>query len=293
MDEPDIIPPRLLGRHTIARTWEMTPRTMMAFAAGVGDVKPCYFNDLDPDHLIGHPGMVYTFQFNTFHIPDVRLSEQANEFNIHAWTDVRYRRPFRLGDVLTAQARVIAVRQIRPGALTVMRLTVRDSRGETVAEADDGIIYPNGLVDGADAELATTPSLPEPGAGPPQGAWEREVRIAPEATHVYTETADIWDRFHTELTVASRSGLAGLILQGSATMSFAIRELVDGCLAGDPTRLRRIAGRFRAMVTPGRSMAVCCTHTQTSPDGQLEAFFEVKNHEGQPAIQHGVLVADA
>jgi acyl dehydratase len=289
-DEPDTISLERLGRYTLAKTYHMTPRPMMAFAAGVGDLRDCYFNDLEPERLIGHPGMVYTFQFQTWHQLDMPLSARAEEFNIHAWTDVRFERPFRLNDVIVAQGRVIAVKQIRPGALLVIRTSMLDSSGATVAEMDDGLLFPHGRTDGPDGEIAPTPPLPARAQATAEPAWERSIPVPQEATYIYTETAQIWDRFHTELSVAKRSGLDGLILQGSATMSYAIRHLTDACLEGDPTRLSRIAGRFRAMVTPGASMTLRCLESRLSEDGGSEVFFDVRNHLGEAAIDSGVLV---
>lgn len=289
MSEADPIPVGMVGHYTVAKTFELTPRPMMAYAAGVGDVRACYFDDLQPDRMIGHPGMAFSFMFNTGRMPDVPLGPRVEEFGVHAWTDVRYHRPFRLGDVLAVQGRCIGVRQIAPGALTVTRTTMVDSSGAVVAEMDDGVIFPTGKADGPDREIAAPPPLPERSGEGVEPLWSVEIPVRPEATYVYTECADIWDRIHTERQVARRSGLPDIILQGSATMAFAMRELIDRCLEGEPTRLLRVAGRFRAMVFPGRPMTVRCLERRDK-DGAREVFFDVLNHEGGQAIQNGVLV---
>ena len=287
----DVISLARLGHYTVAKTYHMTPRPMMAFAAGIGDVRECYFNDLQPDQVIGHPGMVYTFQFQTRHQLDMPLSARAEEFNVHAWTDVRFERPFRLNDVIVAQGRVIAIKQIRPGALTVTRTTMVDSVGSVVAEMDDGVIFPRGRTDGTDSEIAETPPLPTRVTGGDAPIWALSIPIPAEATFIYTETAGIWDRFHTERAVAKRSGLDGLILQGSATMCYAMRYLTDSVLGGEPTRIARVAGRFRAMVTPGTAVTLRCLEERERAAGGKEVFFDVRNHLDEPAIDAGVMVS--
>ncbi len=48
--------------------------------------------------------------------------------------------------------------------------------------------------------------------------------------------------------VALAAGLPDIILHGTATMALAVTRLVDEYLGGDPTRVRRLGGRFSAMV---------------------------------------------
>jgi hypothetical protein len=74
-------------------------------------------------------------------------------------------------------------------------------------------------------------------------------------------------------------------------MALAARELVNRVAHGDPTRLARLAGQFRAMVVPGSEIRVVCHGTTSLPDGDKKAaFFEVLNSSGEPAVKNGVAV---
>ncbi len=279
-----------VGRWTIARTWELTPRLINAFAAGVGDTNPRYFDDTRAGGLIGHPGLAFTFQWNSRHMPGDTQDPETVRMGVHAWADIRYARPFRQGDAITAQGQTIAVRQIAPGVLVVQRVTMRDALGEEVAVMDTGGIVRTARTSGPDCEIAPLVPLPEATSEAAVPVWAAELPIAPDAAHVYTECADIWNPIHTERAVAQAAGLPDIILHGSATLTIGLREIVDRCLGGDPERVTRLAGQFRAMVIPGEHITVRCLEDRAAGGGR-EIFFDVLNRAGQPAVHRGVVTA--
>ena len=199
------------------------------------------------------------------------------------------RDPLRVGDVVTVQGRRIEVSQRPPGVYVVTRFEMRDNAGSLLATVDDGAIARGAHTDGPDVSLEDTPPLPRP-TGRETGGWSATVAIAKEAPHVYTECADIWNPIHTERRVALAADLPDIILQGSATMAIAARELVNRLASGDPARLARLAGQFRAMVIPGKTISVVCSGTASDQQGRTLAFFEVLNSKGEPAIKGGTAV---
>ena len=279
-----------VGLRTVARSFELTPRRIMAFAAGVGDVNPAYFDDTRPEGLVGHPGLIFSLQWNARHTPDLRVSLENVRRGVHAWVDARFERALRCGDVITCQGELISVRQVRSGVLSTQRYAMRDSFGKLVVEFDSGGIVRGAVTSGPDRELVSSPPLPEAGDLPDKPIWSAEIPIRPDAAHVYTECADIWNPIHTERSVALAAGLPDIILHGTATLTLAMRELIDRCLGADPARLVRIAGQFRAMVLMGTSVSVRCLEERITLEGAHELFFDVLNHEGESAIARGVCV---
>ncbi|MEE9276855.1 MAG: MaoC/PaaZ C-terminal domain-containing protein, partial [Dehalococcoidia bacterium] len=266
-------------------------RRIQAFAAGVGDFNPCYFDDTRPGGLVGHPGLVFAFQWNNRPQPARPLSTRAASRYVNSGADVRYARPFRQDEVITCQGEIVAVKQIRPGVFTAQRYTMRDATAATVAELDYAGILRGGVTEGPDRESAPLPPLPQPSPDNTEPVWEAELQIGPEAPHVYTACADIYNPIHTERTVALAAGLPDVILHGSATLTIAAREVIDRCLDGDPTSLARLAGQFRAMVFPGHPITVRCHEDRTGADGGREIFFDVLNHQGEYAVASGLVVS--
>ena len=286
----DLRMPASVGNYTVAKSFEVTARAITAYAGGVGDFNPVYFEDDRPGGLIAHPGMVFTWQWNSRFTPDQHLDLQLVRRGVQSWLDVRFNRPIREGDIITSQGQSIAVKQIRPGVLSTQRFTFRDSSGETVAIMDSSGITRGAELDGDEAELESAPPLPQRSTNADAPVWTTTLPIDPQAPHVYTECADIWNPIHTERKVALAAGLPDIILHGSASLIIALREVINRSFDGDPTCLRRFAGQFRGMVIPGRPVTVHALEERDEGDRKI-VFFEMLNDQGQSAIANGVAVA--
>ena len=288
-----VLPSDLVGQYTIAQSYELTPRKCMAFAAGVHDYKACYFDDTRPEELVGHPGLAFAFQWNSHYTAGRPYDVRAPMWRhlLHAGSDVRYARPFRIGDQITCQGRTVRLRPIKPGLLWEQRYTMVDASGATVVELDHSAIVRNARLEGPPREIDESPPLPQPAGPVDEPLWTASVPIAPEAPHVYSECADIWNPIHTERAAALAAGLPDIVLHGTATLTIAARELIDREVDGDPRRLSRIAGQYRAMVFPGHPLTVRLLERRRLDNGSTAIFFDALNHEGQAAVKSGVLVS--
>ncbi len=289
-DAPPTIPTDTIGNRTIAKTFELTPRLIQSYAAGIDDYNPRYFDDARPGGLIGHPGLAFTFQWNSRHTPDRPLDPKIARLGVNSAIDLRLSRPFQQGDVITSQGETVTVRQIKPGVLTVQRYRMSDSVGRIVAELDYAGIIRGARTAGPDQDQSTTPPLPQLAQQPSRPIWTAEIDVTPQAPHMYTAGADIYNPIHTERAVALAAGLPDIILHGSATIALAVREIVNRSFDGDPSAIGRIAAQLRAMVLPGHPITVRCLHDQPDADRGRTVFFDVLNHEGEPAVANGVLV---
>ena len=292
MDPEGVVTTAGTGRYTVARTWELTPRLISAFAAGVDDPNPAYLDDTRPGGLVGHPGLVFTFQWNSRHILGDTQHPATARRGVHASIDARFHRPFRQHDAITSQGRTIEVRQIAPGVLVVQRFRMRDGVGEDVAVVDFGGIVRGARTDGPDVSIEAGDGVPTPSPQEAEPIWVAHVAIATTAAHTYTECANIWNPIHTERSVALAAGLPDIILHGSATLTIALREVVNHSLGGDPGRVARLVGLLRAMVIPGEHITVRGWEDRAAADGSgREIFFDVLNAAGQQAVANGLIVA--
>ena len=132
-------------------------------------------------------------------------------------------------------------------------------------------------------EIEAPPALPErPTAGEPAHVYELNV---PEgAAHVYTECARIFNPIHTDRAVAIAAGLPDIILHGTATMALAVSRLVNEHLDGDPARVKRLGGRFAAMVLMPSTLRL---EVSAVEGGAIH--YEVLTAEGQAAFQNAYL----
>jgi acyl dehydratase len=111
---------------------------------------------------------------------------------------------------------------------------------------------------------------------------EIEIPIAPEAAHVYTECARIWNPIHTDAAVAKAAGLPALILHGTATLGLAVSRVVERALGGELERVGRIGARFGGMV-----LMPSVARLQLLDAAGDVAHFQVLNEKGETAIRDG------
>ena len=202
---------------------------------------------------------------------------------VHAAHDLHLYRPIRAGETLTTQATIIALKSIRPGAAQMTRLDTTDTDGELVCRTYQLGISRGVAVTGEPAEIEAAPELPLC-SDQVQPVASHSLDIAGGAAHVYTECARIWNPIHTDRAVALAAGLPDIILHGTATMALAVSRLVDEYLDGKPERVRRLGGRFAAMVLMPSTLSL---EVVSVADGVIH--FDVLTAEGQAAFQNGFL----
>jgi acyl dehydratase len=275
-----------VGSESEALRLDVDVRMTQAYAAGIGDRNARYFDDAAPGGAVAPPAFCVSVEWPVFlalaRLDALEASRDERLRGVHALQDSTFLRLVRPGDALESRARVVEVRSTRAGAYVGVRIDTRDARsGEPIVTSHYGSIYRGVGVTGSDARSDGIPPWPGP---PPTGpaAVKVALRTVPEAAHVYTECARIWNPIHTERRVALEAGLPGIILHGTATWALAAREIVDRLAGGDPARLRRLSGEFRAMVIPGEAIEFEAT---LGADGQIA--FVVRNARGDAAVANG------
>jgi acyl dehydratase len=277
----------MVGASTPAITHAVDARWLMAYAAGLGDLNPRYL-DTQTHPVIAHPVFPVCLEWpailSSRHLPGYESATPAEGARgVHAAHDLHLFRPIRAGDRLTTHATVIGLEQIKPGAAQTTRLDTVDASGALVCRTYQLGISRNVDVIGPAATAETPPELPR------QKNAVSELRrfpiaVAAGAAHVYTECARIWNPIHTDRKVALAAGLPDIILHGTATMALAVTRLVDEYLAGDPTRVRRLGGRFTAMVLMPSTLTLEVLGHESGT-----VFFSVKTQDDEPAFSQGFL----
>ncbi len=274
-----------VGQPLTPATEDITPRQLLAYAAGIGDTSPAVFDDsLD---LVAHPAFCVSLEWPVVSNPETRdrLGASGDELlrGVHATQDSIFERPIRPGMRLTTEGRTTAMRTTRAGTLGTSRLDTSDPDGPVVRSYYQ-TMYRGVDLEGGDVEEELPPPVPDFEVGE---AWQTDSVFIPlEMPHIYTECARIWNPIHTERKVAAAAGLPDWILHGTATWALAGREILARHADGQPARLRRLRGRFRAMVLPGTRIEICHQAGSPLPEGTPIAF-RVRNAEGQDAIEDG------
>lgn len=277
----------MVGQTTEPFTHAVDARWIMAYAAGLGDHNARY-RDTEARRVVAHPVFPVCLEWPAIlasrELPGCEaMTTEESARSVHAAHDLHIFRPVADGDRLTTRATIIGLREIVPGAAQWSRLDTVDERGELVSRSYQLGIVRGVKVLGAPERLEEPPPTPEPERA--NGADRRfDIAIAGGAAHVYTECARIWNPVHTDRAIALAAGLPDIILHGTATLALAVSRLVNEYLGGDSTRVRRLGGRFTAMVLMPSTITLE-VHGQQS--GAL--FYTVHGEDEKPALSEGFL----
>jgi acyl dehydratase len=260
-------------------------RRLLAYAAGIGATSQIAFYDDREGGVVAMPPFCVALEWPVVsgararHVLGAEHAEARR--GVHASQDSFFHRPIRPGDELETRGGIAAVQPTSAGALVSMKLeTVDVATGKLVVTSWSHSIYRGVGVAGEAQVIEAAPAVPAANgapAGDPVTVW-----IPREMPHIYTECASIWNPIHTERAVALAAGLPDIILHGTASWALAGRELLRLYADSDPRRLRRLHGRFRAMVLPGTDIRV-----EHSRDEKGAVHFVVRNHRDEPAIDRG------
>jgi len=266
-------------------------RWLMAYAAGIDDPSVAYFDT--EAGVIGHPLFPVGVEWPVVLVARAslggeELAADERRRGVHATHDLVIHRLVRAGDELTTTATVEAVEARAPGAYEVLRLDTADADGSPVATTRMGSLFLGVDVEGEDAGQLVAPPAPGPTTGVRLATTPRP--IAAHAAHVYTETARIFNPIHTDTRSATKAGLPGPILHGTATLAMAVSEVVRVAADGDPRRVTRIAGRFGAMVVPPTTITIRVHGSVTTPAGAEQVTFTVATDDDELAVRDGVVV---
>jgi acyl dehydratase len=281
---------KMVGARTEALTHDVDARWLMAYAAGIGDMNPRYL-DTQRRTPIAHPVFPVCVEWPVIlasrTLPGFDATTAAERARgVHAAHDLHIYRPIRPGDRLTTQATVIDLKAIKPGAAQTTRLDTRDAAGTLVARTYQLGISRGVAVVGEATPMETPPELPHPdeAVGEPR---EFSIDVPANAAHVYTECARIFNPIHTDRAIALAAGLPDIILHGTATLALVVSRIVDAFLDGDGGRVRRLGGRFTAMVLMPSALRLAVRSARSST-----LFFEVATLGGGKAISDGFVCYD-
>jgi len=269
---------------------EITWRRSMNFAAAVDDTNDYYMDDEREGGIIAPPMFSVAVTWPILeriweHIEAKEFPMEVLMTQVHHTEALEFHRPLRPGDRLTVRGRVAAILPHRAGTRVVVRFDALDQDDEPVFTEHMGALMRG--VKCSDDGLCPE-RLPEglPLEGSAEPLWESPIPIDPLRPHIYDGCTDIVFPIHTSRSFARQVGLPGNILQGTATLAFAVREIINREAGGNPLFLKSAFCRFTGMVFPGTVIRVQLVGKSKTPGG-TNLHFIVLNQEKQKAISGG------
>jgi len=259
------------------------------YAAAVQDNNPKYFDDREKDGTVSHPMFAVSVtwpvlsRLETF-IDSKSFPKEVLMTQVHYTEHLILHRLIRPGDELSLTGILKALLPHRAGTHAIICLDAKDQNGSPVFTEHIGAML-RGVSCGEEGKAGQIPSIPKDDKRK-EVLWETDIHIDPLRPYIYDGCSNIEFPIHTSPNFAKMVGLPGIILQGTATLAYAIRELVNHEADEDPLRIAEIACRFTGMVRPGTDIRVCCTGKKYHKDF-TDVFFEVQNCDQEKAIRAG------
>lgn len=282
----------LVGTSVGPNITEIDARWAMAYAACLGDMLECYIDTRREGGIIAHPLFPVCAEWQiagTLRAKHrITLSPIEASRGVHATQHMILHRPIRPPMKLSTTASIEGIEQRRPGPYEVVKYATVDEHGDAVCTTYSGSIYREVAIDG-DERPALTPATPACAAPAAKPLAEFRIAVPPNAAHVYTECAHIWNPIHTDAEVAAKAGLPAIMLHGTATLALAVSKIIAAELSNQPQRIAEVYARFGAMVFMPSEVVVRIVGREQSASRPV-IFFEAISAEGGRAIRDGAVI---
>ena len=265
-------------------------RDTMNYAAAIGDNNPHYFNDEQQAGIVAPPmfSVAATWQI----VENLGKYIAAGDFpieilrtQVHYSEHLEFHALIKPADELTIKGKIAAILPHRAGTHIVLRFEAVNQDGQRVfTEYFGGMMRGVTCEDGGSGGETLPAVTAVPGAVSP--VWEVSIPIDSMRAHIYDGCTNIFFPIHTSRKFARKVGLPDILLQGTATLAFAARELLNRNADGDPSRLTALACRFSGMVFPGTDIRVQLLSCIDN-GGYEELFFHVLGDKDQVVIKDG------
>lgn len=267
-------------------------RDTMNFAAAIADNNPLYFDDARDGGLVAHPMHTVAVTWPILERIDtyIDLKDFPREIlmmQVHYSEHLVLHRLMVPGDRLMIKGEIAAIVPHRSGTHMIMRLSAYDACGRPVFTEYTGAMMRGVTCTDQGQGLDTIPWPPPEKAGPPF-SWESSMAVDPLLPFIYDGCTRIHFPIHTSRRFARQVGLPDIIVQGTATLSLAVKEIVNREASADPHRIRAIGCRFTGMVMPGETILL----QVNSGDPSGNVCFQVLNSQGRKAISRGHIQID-
>lgn len=280
--------PSIVGSYLKPYTAHVDWRRTTNYAAGVGDANPRYLDDTRGEGIVAPPTFAVAVSWPLLaaiqdHV-DFELRPELFLGMVHYSEVLELKRLVRPADSLQIEGQIAALLPHKQGSHLVLRLDVFDDQARLVHTEWIGALLRGVACEGEGLGADELPVVPAV-ESPDSLCWEAPIDVAPEAAWVYDACSGIEFGIHTSRAFARQVGLPGPILQGTATLALALRELINREADGDPAALELLSARFQGMVVPGASGTQI--RVQLLKRRSLELFFRVLNEQGKTAIGDG------
>jgi acyl dehydratase len=262
----------------------------MNYAAAIFDSNPLFFDDEQDGGVLVHPMFSVAVTWPIVeqlsqHLDTADIPLEVLVTQVHYTEHLIFHHQIRPDGKLTVKGRIVAILPHRAGTHIVVRFQAFDQAQELVFTEFNGAMLRGVHCGGAGQKAENYPVIPE-SRDALQRRWEKTITIDPLLPFIYDGCTNIVFPIHTSKKFARQVGLPDIILQGTATLALAVRELIQREAEGQPLRLKEIYCRFSGMVLPGSNITLQ-VYEALAGQNSGRSYFDVLNQKGEKVLSHG------
>ena len=280
----------LVGTRLKPHSTQIHWRDTMNYAAAIFDSNPLFFDDEQEGGVVVHPmfSVALTWpivEHLSEYLDTVDIPLEVLLTQVHYTEHLIFHRQFRPDEKLTIKGKIVAILPHRAGTHIVVRFQAFDQDRELVFTEYNGAMLRGVQCGGTGQKEKNCPVTPED-RDSHKLRWQKRIAIDPLLPFIYDGCTNIVFPIHTSKKFARQVGLPEIILQGTATLALAVRELIKREAESQPSRLKEIYCRFSGMVLPGNDITLQVFEALAGQKSG-RCYFDVLNQKGEKAISHG------
>ncbi len=262
-------------------------RDTMNYAVAVSDNNPIYLDDENPDGIAAHPmqcvAVTWPVLERIWEYVDLEsFPTEILATQVHYTEHLILHRLIRPDDRITVKGKIAAILPHRAGTHMITQLDAFDEENRPIFTEFIGGLMRGVECEDQGREEENLPTMRKAEISTAM-CWESTIEVDPLQPFIYDGCTQIHFPIHTSKQFAHQVGLPDIILQGTCTLAFAVKEIVNREAGADPHRVQSIACRFSDMVMPGTAITI----QLMIRDDIGNVFFQVLNSHGKRAISHG------
>ncbi len=198
---------------------------------------------------------------------------------VHYTEHLYFHKPIQPDDTLSIKGHIACIMPHRAGTVIVMRFDAFDNLSQPVfTEHIGGLFRGVQCVDEGKGKNDIPQQLSPHSIAEP--LWERSIVIDRMRPYIYDGCTNIHFPIHTSKAFAKMVGLPDILLQGTATLAYAAREIVNHEIAGNAHKLKELSCRFTGMMIPPGDIHIVML-SRKKENKNIHCFFEVNGNNGR------------
>jgi len=270
-------------------------RHIMNYAASIEDNNPLYFDDEKIEGIIAPP--MYAVAVTWPIIENMKDFIEAEKFPlkvlntvVHYTEHIKIHRLIKPNDIIKINGEISAILPHRAGTHVVICLKASDSANNPIFTEYTGSILRRVKLEGKGLGSESIP-ITKKAIFTEEPIWEKDIKVDKLRSYIYDGCTNITFAIHTSPKFAHFVGLPDIILQGTATLAYVIKEITNREAEGNPHSIKEISCKFTGMVLPGTAIKLRVLD-KIKKNEHVEIYFEVHDHEGKKAISNGLVILE-